>query len=182
MNPPSTDNMIKRFLSWRQLYREGDIPTCDLLLTTSKDCADHILESFSTENNSAAIYSGQLLLPAVIGRHETDAIRQILSYQKQNREIIKEIAEKLLYLKTCNAPAVENISGSVLSSFHKPWEEALESQFPERTFGRIALSFYCFSDAPCSTLLGVDKHRSHATNGLLAVTDITPGRDFKSFL
>ncbi len=176
MNPPTTDNMIKRFLSWKQLYREGDIPACDLLLTTSKDCADHMLESFETENNGAAIYSGQLFLPAVIGRHETDAIRQIHSYQEQNREIIKEIVEKLLYLKTCNDPAVENSSGPALSSFKKPWEKALESHFPESTFGRMPLSFYCFSDVPCPTLLGVDKHSNRATNGLLAVADIIPGR------
>jgi hypothetical protein len=176
MNPPATFNMIKRFLSWKRLYREGDIPTCDLLLTTSKDCADNLLESFDTENNGPAVYSGQLLLPAVIGRQETDVIRQIQSYQEQNRGLIKGITEKLLYLNSCEDPAVENSSGSIMSSFNKPWEKALESHFPENTFGRIALSFYSFSDTPCSTLLGADKQNCPATNGLLAVADITPGR------
>ncbi len=176
MNPPAAFNMIKRFLSWKRLYREGDIPTCALLLTASKDCADNLLESFDTENDGPAIYLGQLLLPAVIGRQETDAIRQIQSYQEQNRDIIKGITEKLLYLNSCEDPALENNSGSILSSFNKPWEKALESHFPENTFGRIPLSFYCFSNTSCSTLLGVDKHNSLATNGLLAVADITPGR------
>ncbi len=173
--PPTSGNIQKRFLSWKQLYREGSL-TCDLLLTTSRDTADRILESFSTESCEKTVYSGQLSLPAIVSRHEDDAIQRICSFREKNKVIIDKIREQLVDLKTDNSPAEENNSREILSSYREPWEESLQSHFPAKEFGRIPLSFYCFTSTPCSTLLGTDSQDSNHINGLMAIADITAGR------
>jgi len=173
MNPPGPGNMGKRFFSWQQLYKESDMPTCDLLLTTSKDCADQVLESFDTKHNEVAIYSGQLSLPAIINWHENDAVQQIRSYQEKNKQIIEGITKELLSLKTCINPLKNKTTESILSNLSKPWEKSLESHFPAKKFGRIPLSIYCFADTPCSTLLGIHKQNSVRTNGLMVLADIS---------
>ncbi len=173
--PPTSGNIQKRFLSWKQLYREGS-PPCDLLLTSSRDTADRILESFDTGSCEKAIYSGQLSLPAIVSRHEDDAIQRICSYQERNKAIIDKIRGQLLDLKTGNSLTEENNSGGLLSSYREPWEESLESHFPAKEFGRIPLSFYCFTSTPCSTLMGADSQDSNHTNGLMAIADIAAGR------
>jgi len=175
--PPSLpSNMKKRFLSWKQLYKEGDIPACDLLLTANRDSADQILESLDTVNNETVISSGQLSLPAIISWDKDDAIQQIHFFREKNIGIIKGITEELLYLRTCDDLVKENSSRSILSSFSEAWEKGLESHFPAKNFGRITLSFYCFADTPCSALLGVDWQNSPTTNGLMAVADIASGK------
>ena len=176
MRPPTPGNMKKRLVSWKRLYKAGDIPACDLLLTTSRDSADQIFESVDRENKEPVIYSGRLSLPATVGSNEDDAIEQIRMYQENNKAMINEISENLLYLATCNTLSKENSSKPILSSFVKPWEKSLESHFPANKFGRTTLSFYCFADTPCSTLLEIDSRNSTRNNGLLAIADITPGR------
>jgi len=175
MNPPAPGNMKKRFLSWKQLYKAGNTPICGLLLTTSRDAADQIFESFDRKNNKTAIDSGQLLLPTTVGWNEDDAIQQIRQYKEKNKAMINEITEKLLQLATCSNPLEESSSEQALSNFSDPWEKSLESQFPAQKFGRVSLSFYCFAGTPCSTLLGIDSQNSIRNNGLMAIVDIAPG-------
>lgn len=173
MNPPIPGNMQKRFSSWKQLYRQGDIPPYDLLLTTNRDAADQILESFDRENEVSIIPPIQLSLPATVSASEDDAMQHIHSYRENNMEMIEEITEELLYLKTCDNLVAHNSQESFLSSFCEPWETSIESHFPAKEFGRIPVSFYCFAGIPCPTLLGTDRQNSIRTNGLLAIADIS---------
>lgn len=181
ITPPTSDNMKKRFLSWKKLYKEGNSPACNMILTTSRDSADQILDTFNIEDNETTIYSEQLSLPAIIGRQEDDALQQTLSYRENNKELINEITETLLQLINSTSLAKDRQQGSALSNIRGPWEKSLEAHFPAGKFGRIPLSFYCFAGMSCSTLLGVDKQDSTHVNSLMAIADIFPAGACPSF-
>jgi len=174
MRAPTSSNMKKRFLSWKKLFREGNSPACDLILTTSRDTADQILETFYTESNETTIYSDHLSLPALISWQEDDAVKQILSYRENNKKLIDEITETLLQLINSTNLTKDNQPGSILSNHREQWGKSLETHFPAEKFGRMPLSFYCLPGIPCSTLLGINKQDNTPINSLMAIADISP--------
>lgn len=173
VHAPLTGNMQKRFTSWQQLYSQGGIPSYDLLLTTGRDAADRIFESLDRENEVSAIPSAQTSLPSFVSIAEDDAVQRIQSYREDNRGMIEEITEKLLYLKSCDIQAAHDSPESILSSFCEPWQTSIDSYFPAKKFGRIPVSFYFFAGIPSSTLLGMDEQKDICANSLMAFADIS---------
>jgi len=174
MNPPDRGNMQKRFQSWKQLYNEGNIPACDLLLTTSNDAADLIFESYEKKTDKTAVHLGQLSLPAIIGMNEEDGLHAIGAFHKTDTDLINTFTDNLLQLK-----ASDNLDKSInfesaFSSFNASWERHLEAHFPREKFGRRPLAIYGFAKMSCSSLLEDEYRATDQNNGLMVIAESGP--------
>ena len=173
MIPANPENIKKRFLSWKRIFSEATTPQADLLLTTSKDAADLIFESFEHDTGDTALFLGQLPLPALAGWNEKDALESITSFQENNKELKSKITEVLAEQKS-NANLKDlNDSDSIFARLSKQWEESLEIQFPTDKFGRLTVRFYGFANSTGTAVLGLKQHENNSNNQncLLAVAD-----------
>ncbi len=171
MNPPSRGNVKKRFLSWKQLYNDGNFPSYDLLLTTSKDAADLIFESYEKKTDKTAVHLGQLSLPATVGMNEEDGLQAVHAFHKVDAGLINTFADKLLQLKNSDNLQESIDFESILSSFNGSWEQHLEANFPAKKFGRIPLAVYGFADMSCPSLLEADNREDGQSNGLMVIAE-----------
>jgi len=172
INPPNPGNIKKRFQSWQQLYNEGH-PAYDLLLTTSRDSADLLLELFEEKTTAKAVHLGQLFLPAIIDWNEEKALHTVRSFQQDNKELIDDFADLLLKAKHSGNLMEASDSTSFFSNFSELWEQGLETQFPVKRFGRLPLDIYGFTNTHCSALLGGESRQNQGSNCIMAVADTT---------
>ncbi len=177
INPPSRGNTKKRFLSWKQLYNEGNIPAYDLLLTTSQDAADLIFESYEKKTDKTAVDLGQLSLPATVGTNEEDGLQAVHAFHKVDTELINTFADKLLQLKNSDSLQGSIDFESKLSSFSGSWEHHLEAHFPAKEFGRIPLAVYGFTDMSCPSLLEDGYLATDQNNGLMVIAETSSKRN-----
>ena len=171
LNPPNSGNTKKRFLSWKRLYKEGNIPACDQLLTTSRDAADLLLDSFEKKTGRTAVHLGQLSLPAIVGLNEEDCLQAIRTFHKDNTDLINTFTDKLLQLKSSDNLRESIDFESVFSRFNGPLEQRFEAQFPVNKFGRTALAIYGFAGMSCSSLLETDYRVTEQNNGLMVIAE-----------
>jgi len=171
INLPNPGNSKNRFQSWCQLYKEGNIPPYDILLTTSIDTADQIFESFERENNRQPSCIGKLSLPAVIGLDEEEAANAAHSFQKENSGLITTFTKNITQLKSSRPVSSDNLD-LFFTNFTPSWEQQIETYFPAESFGRIVVSIYSFTGWPCSSIFGTDKMENDNNTCLMAVADI----------
>ncbi|MBW2658300.1 MAG: hypothetical protein JRC87_01680 [Deltaproteobacteria bacterium] len=168
ISPPGQDNTKKRMQAWKLLYREKPVPAEPLLLTTCRDAADLILESFEKNRKKTAVHPAQLSLPAVIGLNTEDTLSAVNNFHKNSSDIISIFTDTLTQLKDDG-----NLQKSACfePEFCRSLEQLLETQFPAEKHGRIPLSIYSFPNISCSSLLGADNHADIQGNSLMVVAD-----------
>jgi len=172
ITPTGQDNSKKRLQAWKQLYREDDIPETSLLVTSSGDAADLILDSFDKNSGRIAVHLGQLSLPAGIRLKREDVLSAVNNFRRDYSDILDIFTDTLVQFKTGGKLEKEN---TIDPSFSHSWEELLQTQFPAEKFGRALLSIYGFSGTPCSSLLEEDFRENSQNNGLMAVVEATTG-------
>ncbi len=160
-------NIKKRFMAWKTLFLESELQGSEIFLTSSRDGGDILLELYEQKTGLSALMLTGLELPGLIGFSSDEALQAVLAFQKENQELLGRFAELLAQM------VHEKNFASGKSGFKdisKGWNDRLETAFPARQFGRIAVSCYLLPDTACSALVG-GTFSGDARNGLLLVVD-----------
>lgn len=165
-------NMKKRCKAWKILFLEGDMPECEILLTSSQDAGDLLLQAYEQKTNQPALLAATLALPGLIGWNSAEAYQTVLNFRDQNSELLSRIHASLAELMdktTCTEKATGSKAFTALS---EQWDGQLETSFPEDQFGRIPVKCYILPGLSCAALIGAkQKENTMAKNGLLIVVD-----------
>lgn len=173
MNPSHPGNMDKRLRSWQQLYRESSVPSCDILVTTEKDAADRLFESYEKQFQSTALHLGQITLPPLVRTDTDEAVEAILDFREFAMKPIADFSRLISRLQESKRLEKTIDFDSVFSDFTPAWEAALENRFPAEEFGRIPAGFYSLADTSIPQLMGVEKGDHSNRNVILALVDIS---------
>lgn len=169
----SSSNMKKRFNGWKTLYLEAKLEEPEIFLTSSKDSGDLLLESYEKISNKAAPLVLSLELPGLIGLDSNETVEAVNRFAIQNSQLLAQLQNSLKDLASRDIPqaggAVE-LDRAAMESVSQEWQELLETDFPEKRYGRVQLNCFLFPAHPCSELLGKDQSTtSEVKNGLLVV-------------
>ncbi|BCL61131.1 hypothetical protein DGMP_18240 [Desulfomarina profundi] len=172
MNPPHAGNMDKRLRSWKRLYREGNVPSCDLLVTTEKDAGELLFESYEKQHQATALHLGQVTLPALVHTDSHEAVEAIRDFREFARKPLADFSRLISRLQESERLEKTIDFNSVFSEFIPGWETALENRFPAEEFGRIPAGFYSLADTSIPQLLGAENSGHSSKNVILALVDI----------
>ncbi len=173
MNPPHPGNMDKRLRSWKRLYREGNAPSCDLLVTTEKDAGELLFESYEKQHQATALHLGQVTLPALVHTESHEAVEAIRDFREFARKPLADFSRLISRLQESERLEKTIDFNSVFSEFIPDWETALENRFPAEEFGRIPAGFYSLADTSIPQLLGTENSGHSSKNVILALVDIS---------
>ncbi len=172
MNPPHPGNMDKRLRSWKQLYREGDVSSCDMLVATEKDVGELLFESYEKQHQATTLHLGRVTLPALVHTDNHEAVESIRSFREFAMKPLADFSRLISRLQESERLERTIDFDSVFSEFTPGWEAALENRFPAEEFGRISAGFYSFADTSIPQLLGVETDSHSSKNVILALVDI----------
>ncbi len=173
MSAANSGNTEKRFSCWKTLYLESDLEENEILLTTSRDAADLLLESYENRTNQPALSIGELELPGLIGWNSAEAFKAVQSFCEKNNGLLTQLHESFADLaRKINFTEQQTKNAGSLTVVAREWNEQLEIAFPKKQFGRITATCYLFPGLTCSALLGKPQSTSgELKNGLLVVAD-----------
>ncbi len=166
-------NVKRRFNAWKTLFLEGEIPGCDIFLTTSEDSGDLLMELYEKKTGLTAPLAASLELPGLIGRDDTEAVHAVVSFCEKNEALLKMVQKELARLTNQKTkPTKETPGNNGLAAISGQWATQLETVFPAKQYGRVPVKFFIFPNLPCSTLIGkVQTDVAPPENGLLVVVD-----------
>ncbi len=173
MGAANSGNIKKRFSSWKTLFMESDLEENEILLTTSRDAGDLLLESYEQQTGQQAQILGELELPGLIGWNSAEALQAVLTFCENNKKLLTQLHESLADLSRKNdlMNQVEKPAG-ISALMARDWNEQLEIAFPKNQFGRIAVTCSLFPGMTCSALIGkTPSQTGELKNGLLIVAD-----------
>ncbi len=160
-------NIKKRFKAWKTLFLESNLQGCEIFLTSSRDGGDILLELYEQKTGLTAPLLAGLALPGLIGMSSEEALQAVLAFWEENQELMGQVAglfTEMVHEKNFDA------GKSNLHAISEAWNDRLETAFPARQFGRIAVSCYLMPAMACATLVG-GSYSGDAENGLLIVFD-----------
>lgn len=170
MGAANSGNMKKRCKAWKTLFLEGDMPECEIFLTTSQDAGDLLLESYEKKTNQPAPLAATLTLPGLIGWNSAEAYQAVLEFRDNNGELLSRIHAHLAELIEKAICTEQQIESEAFAALTEQWNEHLETIFPTAQFGRIPVTCYVFPGLSCAALIGTRQpENSGAKNGLLIV-------------
>jgi hypothetical protein len=169
----NSGNIRKRFNAWKTLFLEGDVPACEIFLTTSRDGGDLLLEAYEKRTDRPALSAAILELPGLIGWNGSEAVQSVRTFSEKNQELLSRLRACLTDLSHQEPPpAGKTITGNAMAQLAGEWNARLETDFPANQFGRIPVTCYLFPGLSCSALLGKPQAvNDEAKNGLLVVVD-----------
>ena len=160
-------NVKKRFMAWKTLFLESELQDCEIFLSGSQDAGDILLELYEQKTGLTAPLFAGLELPGLIGTSSAQAVQAVLAFREDNQELMGRIAEifaEMIHEKNFDT------GKSSFQAISDAWNDQLETAFPERQFGRTAVSCYLLPDMACATVVG-GSYSGTAKNGLLIVVD-----------
>ncbi|WP_457576181.1 hypothetical protein [Desulfomarina sp.] len=172
MDPPHPGNMKKRLESWKQLYREGSVPACDMLVTTEKDVSELIFEFYEKSHQRTAVHLGQVTLPALIHTDIHETVEAIREFRELAMKPLADFSRLIRRLRKSERLEKKIDFDSVFSEFTPDWEAALETHFPAEKFGRIPAGFFSLANTSIPQLLGAENDSHSNENVILTLVDI----------
>ncbi len=118
--------LAPRIKAWRQLFAKRVQPE-DILLAPIKDTAEQLIEEYETETKKTGSFTGELLLPAVIGDTAGEALENCRKFHNK----YAALQEKLL------APLWSE-------EFRRQWDIAIDDIFPIQLYGRQKIAGISF--------------------------------------
>jgi len=169
----NSGNIKKRFNGWKALFQEGDMPACEIFLTTSQDAGDILLELYEKKTNQSAIPMATLAIPGLIGWNSAEAFQAVMAFSEKNKELLATIQEELTALSQKKPLTGQEKDGNnAFAAITEQWHKQLELDFPEKQFGRIPVTYYLFQGLSCSAILGkTPSENGEPKNGVLVVVD-----------
>jgi hypothetical protein len=164
-------NVKKRFNAWKTLFLEGEIPKCEIFLTTSQDSGDLLMELYEKKTALAAPLAASLELPGLIGRNSLEASQAVVAFCAKNEDLLSLINKNISALLQ-KTPFTEQgtTSNNTFAAIAEQWTRQLETVFPARQYGRVPVKFFIFPDLACSALIGEKQPEIvEPENGLLVV-------------
>jgi hypothetical protein len=164
-------NVKTRFNAWKTLFLEGEVPKCEIFLTTSVDSGDLLMELYEKKTGLTASLAGCLELPGLIGRNSTEASQAVVAFCEKNEDLLATIKKDLSLFVEQTTPITETIPGeNTLAAITEQWARQLETVFPAEQYGRVPVKFYIFPNLACSALIGKKQpETAPPENGLLVV-------------
>jgi hypothetical protein len=163
----------KRFKAWASLYSYATGLPENLWITTDPDCADMLLENYEKKTTLSPIEPLSLLLPAVLGSNDQDALAKIEEFIAREQELISEVQAVLQRLITMEARGADyQTMEQAAKTIATKWNEAMDATFPAEQFGRMMMIAHLFPKTANPTLL--EKESGVATssgNSLLLVVN-----------
>jgi hypothetical protein len=164
-------NVKKRFNAWKTLFLEGEVPKCEIFLTTSVDSGDLLMELYEKKTGLTASLAASLELPGLIGRNSTEASQAVVTFCEKNGDLLARIKKDLSLLVEKTTPTKETLPGNNgFAAITEQWARQLETVFPAKQYGRVPVKFYIFPNLTCSALIGKKQPAIvPPENGLLVV-------------
>ncbi len=121
--------LAPRIRAWRQLFAERVQPQ-DILLVPIKDTAEQLIEEYETETRKAGSFTGELLLPAIIGDTAEEALENCRKFHNN----YAALQERLL-------------DAFWSEEFRRQWNIAMDDIFPIQLYGRQKIAGVSFGQA-----------------------------------
>ena len=164
-------NVKKRFKAWKTLFQAAPIKECRILLTTSPDGGDLLLETHEKMTGTQSSLIAEFQLPAFIGWNSTEANKMVQDFSGENGELLAKFGttlEKIAAENDLTTAGDKEVDS--FKSFISAWNQVLATDFPQERFGRIPLRLYLFPRLSCGELLGkIQSPQVQAANGILAI-------------
>jgi hypothetical protein len=162
-------NMRKRFAAWRTLLLAGESPAPHILLTSSREVADLLLEEYERQTGAPSPLTATYTLPGFIDWNPEEAIRQIRSFGEKHGAILTEIAACQTQLATMGSPPANESSGRELQLLCTRWNELIAKEYPAQRSGRLTVQCYLVPGITNLALLGKEPSVKPSANGILMV-------------
>lgn len=166
-------NMRKRLRAWRQLFQKSDYDKYDVLLTTSSDAGDILIEQYEQQTNTPPPLIFSLDLPARLGAVDQQSIDMVKEFHTANRDLIEDFHGILqAMVNEPLAPGGIPQQQAAVERFTTLWTERLTTLFPTERSGRMVLRAYLFPQHSAQLLLGSHPGKGEPKrNGLLLIAD-----------
>jgi len=173
LNAGNTGNIKKRFNGWKTLFLEGNLPECEIFLTTSQDAGDLLLNLYENRSGLSAPLLAELELPGLIGWTGAEALEAAAGFHGKYKELLTRLHAALAdFTRQEEHEESQDLNTSGLAVISKEWQAQLETVFPVKLNGRIPVRYYLFPGLACSTLIGKSQPAAAGSkNGLLVVVD-----------
>jgi hypothetical protein len=142
-----------RTRAWMTLFAEAEARDFEVLLTTSADSADIILERYEETHLSRPIRLTELELPGLIGWNSAEALQAVTAFSKEYGQLLDRFSSILLGISKHESPTPEQPASNSFKEFSLAWQAALEYSFPAAKFGRDTVSIYLLAAASAEDLL-----------------------------
>lgn len=164
-------NVRNRFKAWKTLFLAATMAEYPILLTTSPDGGELLLEIYEKQTGQSAPLVAHLDLPAFVGWNSAEAGKTIRDFTANNTALLARLEEKFAeFIRMDTTPGQQLEDVSAFSALTDAWEKLLAADFPEERFGRIQLKMFLLPGYPGTTLLGkTPRARKPGGNGLLAM-------------
>lgn len=160
--PIHSGDMKNRLSCWKKLYGNTTQEEFHLLLTTSPECGEKLLEEAETLTGIEPSLIASFLLPASIGSLQTDALDVAREFTKAHKETLERIESTVMQ-------AQNDQNDDIVQQ----WNSLMEDRFPHNLFGRQTLKIYRCESISSSTLFAESRKEPvhEEGNTLLAILD-----------
>ncbi|BDD87850.1 hypothetical protein DPPLL_22150 [Desulfofustis limnaeus] len=168
------EGTVKRFEAWLRILRNQPVPPVQAWLSSTREAATQILDTYKAVSGVEAVPLFKLALPAQIAASGEYVLERIEAFQQATIPIHHGIVADLQRIAG-TIPYVRDVHESLLpygTDWAEQWEGALDDSFPADHNGRQDATFYLLPDQPLDRLLSLPKTanaaRTKSAHGLLA--------------
>ncbi len=164
---PNQGNMKKRVQAWQKLYNEGNTSAEPLLMTTSKDAADVLINAYEKDSGIPLVQITGMVLPSLLGTTEDDPAALCQTFSSVHEPILEKLATLLHQLQHQDVTnGLPEYIAEQFSELAQQWNQAIETTFPQDKHGQSPVSITIFPQRSCSSLL-TQKEKNNDTNGIM---------------